>query len=396
MDNDIFPDSCPNEVLRLVEDQLDFSPITIENAPSAQQQVFILTFPPSCNPKDSTWKQALHRGNYRLVVRVWRGTSRWWTLNRHDESELPSMAASEVAGYRLARRALASTRIQIPTILEFQRNSNWAILEYVGKESKYFEQFPFDSSWTDQMIKVRFEYGFQEPHPRWGRVPVSASTEYALAILRQVMIPIHRYFMEERDHTDDNENLYGYREDGRGLVYGNMVKLLRTSYERMRTLNDGNDKRIRNSLSHLDQAIDRLEKYELDLLPSVICHMDLQPQNLMFAQHTDGVKIATVLDWEEAAYADPRFDLLLLCRKVCANQEQARILWETYSNEMSLQLGPLDPWLDLETTHSITTLLLQSMDLLGGGRSPWETKPDLWGKMEREFARLSNANGRTS
>lgn len=28
------------------------------------------------------------------------------------------------------------------------------------------------------------------------------------------------------------------------------------------------------------------------------------------------------------------------------------------------------------------------MDLLGGGRSPWETKPDLWGKIEREFSRL--------
>jgi hypothetical protein len=35
-------------------------------------------------------------------------------------------------------------------------------------------------------------------------------------------------------------------------------------------------------------------------------------------------------------------------------------------------------------------LLLQSMDLLGGGRSPWETKPDLWGKIQREFCRLAS------
>jgi hypothetical protein len=98
------------------------------------------------------------------------------------------------------------------------------------------------------------------------------------------------------------------------------------------------------------------------------------------------------LDWEEAAFADPRFELLLLCRKVCANRSQADEVWKVYREELPQpNLGSVEPWLKLETVHSLTTLLLQSMDLLGGGRNPWETKPDLWGKIQREFYRLASS-----
>jgi hypothetical protein len=97
------------------------------------------------------------------------------------------------------------------------------------------------------------------------------------------------------------------------------------------------------------------------------------------------------LDWEDAAIADPRFELLLLGRKVCANREQAEELWKLYSSShhttTPIAIGPLGPWLQLETIHSIVTLLLQSMDLLDGGRNPWETTKDLWSKLQREFAR---------
>jgi hypothetical protein len=125
--------------------------------------------------------------------------------------------------------------------------------------------------------------------------------------------------------------------------------------------------------------------------------MDCQPQNLIFVcdKEEQSHSISSVLDWEEAAYADPRFELLLLCRKVCANPEQAKTLWNRYAHHMSqtyhLSMGPMEPWLRLETVHSITTLLLQTMDMLDGGRNPWETKPDLWGKIEREFQRLAQS-----
>jgi thiamine kinase-like enzyme len=158
-------------------------------------------------------------------------------------------------------------------------------------------------------------------------------------------------------------------------------------------------------------------------LPPVLCHMDLQPQNLAFQcnsrskvkgcdngngkqTHNHTARhccVASVMDWEEACYADPRFELLLVCRKVLANREQAEKLWQSYSNRveqlsrqlnsqskktMSWNVGPLEPWLKLETVHSLCTLMLQAMDLPGGGRSPWETKPDLWGKIDRERQRL--------
>ena len=126
----------------------------------------------------------------------------------------------------------------------------------------------------------------------------------------------------------------------------------------------------------------------------------------MINDHSHNAKkcsVASVMDWEEACYADPRFELLLVCRKVLASREQADNLWNLYSNHVQQlknqlllqgeaqshwQVGPLEPWLKLETIHSLCTLLLQAMDLLGGGRSPWETKPDLWGKIDRERQRL--------
>ncbi|KAL9189733.1 hypothetical protein ACHAXT_009408 [Thalassiosira profunda] len=185
------------------------------------------------------------------------------------------------------------------------------------------------------------------------------------------------------------------------------------------------DERMNNLLRVLGQCIDALD-CEWDSrggkpppLPPVLCHMDLQPQNLAFAHaeysgdscsnqnaiHTaKDCSVAAVMDWEEACYADPRFELLLVCRKVLATREQADSLWQMYSDRvqklgaqlssqrkepMRWEVGPLEPWLKLETVHSLCTLLLQAMDLLGGGRSPWETKPDLWGKIDRERQRLA-------
>jgi hypothetical protein len=43
----------------------------------------------------------------------------------------------------------------------------------------------------------------------------------------------------------------------------------------------------------------------------------------------DPNRFSAVLDWEEAADGDPRFEPLLLGRKLCANEEQARTVWAT-------------------------------------------------------------------
>jgi len=172
-----------------------------------------------------------------------------------------------------------------------------------------------------------------------------------------------------------------------------MVQLYDRSHATMSTTleqSDSNDERLRRLLGVLGKCITKLKEHgspNPDITP-VLVHMDCQPQNLICYRSSSGtIAISTVLDWEEAAYADPRFELLLLGRKVCANREQAEVVWQAY--ELDVQpLGPIEPWLRLETVHSITTLILQWMDLLAGGRKPWETKPDLWGKIEREVDRL--------
>ena len=106
---------------------------------------------------------------------------------------------------------------------------------------------------------------------------------------------------------------------------------------------------------------------------------------------------------KEACYADPRFELVLICRKVVANRDQADEIWQLYAEQVQLwkqefktqykkrvnwDIGSIEPWLKLECVHSLFTLVIQLLDDVGGGRSPWETKTDILGKIEREKQRL--------
>ena len=410
------------------------------------------------------WKCSLDRGGYKLVVRLWKGTSRWWTLNSNAgdtvtsrTKELEQVARSEVTGYRIARLALYSTTpckdegakgmmskamVRIPKVLftsfcpsrsdgsmiNDALDSPWAVFEYVGEESTLFSNrnFRYDDAWTTGMVKIRHEFGYDEPHPRWGRVPVDKCLQYALTVLRQVIIPIHQFCVKAKSTNDSLRDLrhcltacqtVSLRQEGRPFTYDSMVQRYKDAYQRMNSVCSTEKychERLLAAIKVLGHAIDGLTRYYSDgipHLPPVLCHMDCQPQNILFASDTDradrGIQghsfpsfVASVLDWEEAAYADPRFDVLLLCRKVCASREQADIIWDTYAQAMctvfiesdkGAVIGPLDPWLRLETIHSLTTLLLQSLDLLGGGRKPWEGKSDLWGKIERELGRLGES-----
>ena len=516
------PITCPAPVLDFLHqkflDDESTSPLVlhVEEAQSAQQQVLILTLrrdmvylsqqlnrPNNTDQQTNSpnggdellmvrddhelvvatkedWKQALSDGDAKLVVRLWKHGSRWWNLHQRTTSEVDStcdesadeatatllLAASELAGYRLARRSLPHLRI--PRVLATGRRDRkstyhhdrqpdthyfaWAIMEYVGETSTLFRSSSslssLDDSWTRGMIKVRDEFGFSEPHPRWGRVPTAQALDYAKTVLGQVTIPLHRAMNESRrtGERDDTirllSGLSGYqvrastRKNGEptsvmtGYTYQTMIKLYQQAYAKMQVTYSQmvkNDEQLLSAIQNLGRALhylqDEAQSLQPPTLPPVLVHMDCQPQNLLFGtsssstsssnQESSLPRVASVLDWEEAAYADPRFELLMVCRKVVANREQADILWEMYQTEMNdgqaatgsdpsrggpwpqqlqqqqqLSLGPIEPWLHLETVHSLTTLILQSMDLLGGGRSPWETKPDLWGKIDREFQRL--------
>ena len=556
----------------------------ISEAKSAQQQVFILKFednqpnisgsmPRKSLPDrhrhdrvDTNWSGAMRSGKNRLVLRIWKGGSRWWNLNRNvDHVEL---ARSEIMGYGVAREAFeecyrsehknqdgnnanpetfgsvdttVSVRTEtrtgerlapwmvpkIPRVLHFHapaiqhHNSEeapqprpqppsykevrktaieseasssdsealcWAVMEYVGADENDIlstttdgccdtgaddavkgnhSYAKIDRSYLEGMIKIRMEFGFEEPHPRWGRVPVDQALHYAGTILHEVLLPLHRYSSRLGDQRRDNSHLKPRRSPLElpfynigAKTFSGMVELYRRALKdvvsadpRQKSDVDRSSSSSSSSSSErwddrIDACIQRLDE-EICFLDSVatgqpsaipplypvLVHLDLQPQNLIFFQkpsslsadgpptngtlnvpeglsshseeHGDGVplfgegksSVFSVLDWEDAAWADPRFDLMLLCRKVCANRHQADAIWCEY--ELSIAdgngstpgvLGPIEPWLRLETVHSVATMLLQSVDLVNGGRNPWETKKDLWGKLQREFTRLDLQN----
>mmetsp|Transcript_58380 Transcript_58380/g.66188 ORF Transcript_58380/g.66188 Transcript_58380/m.66188 type:complete len:368 (-) Transcript_58380:237-1340(-) len=363
------------------------------------------------------------------------------------------------------------------------------------------------------MTKIRTEFGFDEPHPRWGRIPVDQALQYARTILREVTIPLHCYSSQigkrienqrrQRKQSDnlnhikiDTTNTYINTSRKRSIdddvvvaqTYSSMVRLYRQAWKDVTSnqqLNQNHRQccdgglRIKECLKRLERGLDVLEEImnneEMIIPPldSVLVHLDLQPQNIIFGkknplffplppmmrattvdyhnslelrERAHEPKVLSVFDWEDAAWADPRFDLMLLCRKVCANRNQANVLWSDYANAMLVLqktmtnddhdynrdydgsddednkyndkhvdeegcinthnkgcsttseyyltkknfIGPIKPWLQLETVHSITTMLLQSIDLLGGGRNPWETQNDLWEKLQRELTRLDD------
>jgi hypothetical protein len=423
--------------------------LTIWEAKSAQQQVFIVSLDASqChqNVPSAIWRNALEQGCHHVVVRLWIGSARWWNLhcsefNDKDDDDghdgVLTLARAEVAGYRIARTALLTTKtalVEIPRVLHFSHDHSqtcksqqqpWAIMSYVGPKSAFFNdsQHKPTDEWLDGMVTIRHEFGFDEPHPRWGRVPVDQCLTYCFHILERFILPMHGYFLSNEgssallDWTDLGTQSSSSSSAAKGNVkprtYKDMIALYERAHSKM-IPKDDDDEQQTKIIHVLGQCIQRLaiignkeQAQKIEDMPPVLCHMDCQPQNLIFFRQGGGdddnpllFQLHSVLDWEEAAYADPRFELLLLCRKVCANRHQAQAVWDYYSREIqhinpTLVVGAMDAWLQLETVHSITTLVLQSMDLLvggggGGGRNPWETKPDLLGKMEREFHRLKD------
>ena len=451
--------SCPQHILDSIliqELKSEYEIVSIEKAKSAQQQVWILELSSSSSSSvaatvsnhttSSLWKDCLKSGRNRLVIRQWKGGSQWWNLNRNQDSIF--LARTEIFGYRCARQSLLARNtglceeqqqqdstttattttttttswagsVIIPRILHYFdpdiSNSNddnnllaWAILEYVGKESIYFDNHFYDDSYLYGMVKTRYEFGFDEPHPRWGRVPLQDSLEYASLILEQVVIPLHKHSQSTTTSTLLEQPESNKRHVPKEVkTYENMVQVYQDAWQDMKKQQASHEKSMigQEQPQHEDiilwtrmvEALDLLGTAVMTTLPSSIptipslpftlVHLDLQPQNLLFVRVNGKMRVSSVLDWEDAAMADPRFDLLLLGRKVCANREQAEELWKNYSESSSNDLGLLLPWLQLEAIHSITTLLLQSVDLLNGGRNPWESTQDLWGKLQREFER---------
>ena len=126
--SDDSPASPPHDILerisQLLKEQQGSSDkyclVGAEAAKSAQHEVYILKFeqdsdsctsngrpqPPAAqiDPKSqhNCWKKALHSGNNRLVLRIWKGGSTWWNLHQNASNSIAKLAQQEVMGYRIA------------------------------------------------------------------------------------------------------------------------------------------------------------------------------------------------------------------------------------------------------------------------------------------------------
>eukprot|EP00980_Cylindrotheca_fusiformis_P015454 scaffold4345_cov125-Cylindrotheca_fusiformis.AAC.2 len=448
----------PQEIVNFIlETKLmgKYSLRSIDAAKSAQQVVFVLhvdanstdTFNTSSSTvasstkttaidNDTVWANCLTNGCNRLVVRLWKGGSNWWNLNRNQDPTI--LARSEIMGYQLSyqafvkqREATTTTTLTIPRILHYElspaankgkegiAHSAWAVLEYVGPHSTKFgtanRYYYYDDSYLEGMVKVRHEFGFDEPHPRWGRVPEDESLKYATLILNQFVIPLQNETRNKKSYTSEgngvdvaNVKTYATMIQQYKQLLDQMLKPASPTDNNKKTidtpLHDSSggmmdDDRMVETLRIVDRAVTKILPHNTTTtvppMSPVLVHLDLQPQNILFAKNKNkstpneesGCIISSVLDWEDAAFADPRFEILLLCRKVCSNRSQANKLWSLYSDKSQEDPGPIEPWLQLETIHSIITLLLQFCEMHNGGRNPWETKNDLWGKIQRELHR---------
>jgi hypothetical protein len=136
----------------------------------------------------------------------------------------------------------------------------WAILEYVGEHSTLYhphgidgqdrvlsnppttppspppQQLYFDTTHVDSMIPIRMEYGYNETHLRWGRLPIELCIPYTTYILRSFIVPLHSYYLRtENENTilvsHQSEQLVANQQQAPIYYYKAMMELYRTKYE---------------------------------------------------------------------------------------------------------------------------------------------------------------------
>ena len=59
-------------------------------------------------------------------------------------------------------------------------------------------------------------------------------------------------------------------------------------------------------------------------------------------------EIVGVYDWADARFLPVQFDVLMVCRRVVASLEQARVVWGEAEERLGVKLGRMECWLELE------------------------------------------------
>lgn len=262
------------------------SPPPLRGVESAQQEMHELRLPAPVG---------------RLVLRVWRASSRFASLGVTRRSPDPkcralhrlarepaAVAKIEVAGYRLARAAVPG--LEIPEVLLFREGEGggpaFALFRFVEAPGP-----------EPRMVKARLEFGAEEEHLRHGRLPSAAVLPYCSDLIAAFLLPLaHRCWSEppapQIPRTTTPDLLAAYAAASSLLS----SRLLPSSPPPLRA-----------AVPSLPPLLSRLSSLLPDLppLPPTLVHLDLQPQNLLFGP----AGIVGVLDFEEAAVADPRLEV---------------------------------------------------------------------------------------
>jgi len=388
-----------------MDDLLASSGVRKTSLHSAAQEMLLLTVadPLTIPPR---YRDFLKNGETHFVLRRYKSEATYWNLQGCllDQSE-GKLCLRETAAYRIAKNAFESKHsdVVIPEVLYVADRD--VLFSYVGEGSNVFASSEFDDTLSREMVKTRLEYGFDEPHPRHGRVDIDRCEIYAKSVLEEIVAILHTYNyhheMGDDNFETDKKYIIIIREDGGGggggggggdldqhrtkpyptrftqvKTFSSMLMLYKEQFQKVIKFDDpANDVLIQKTISNLESKRAEVEKLAQ---PAVLIHCDLQPQNLMFRAEKDAYglpRTACLLDWEDAAFADGRFEILLICRKIVANIQQARNIWQYYKILLKVETGSIEPWLKLESLHSLCTYKLQN--------NPCDS-----GKIERELERL--------
>ena len=84
---------------------------------------------------------------------------------------------------------------------------------------------------------------------------------------------------------------------------------------------------------------------DIEERPGVLIHGDCHPGNLL----SDGRRITAMLDWEDSAIGDPRFDVARMdrCLRHLGSADLADLFLHVYQDNADFELGPMKFWVEL-------------------------------------------------
>ncbi|MES2460715.1 MAG: aminoglycoside phosphotransferase family protein [Armatimonadota bacterium] len=128
--------------------------------------------------------------------------------------------------------------------------------------------------------------------------------------------------------------------------------------------------------TELLESAKRLQKQfgeEIVEQPPVFLHGDFHRGNVL----ADGDEVTAVIDWEEAAYGDPRLDICVMEMVLRRRADGGKVFVAAYEAASGLAAGPLKPWEELcEVRNRIVGAWVKGR--VAKGHSLPTARPEAW------------------